>query len=97
MQGGGIAIPRVYIWIQTTFNITTGDLIVPLVADVTTVNVQNNQMYVTSTAISLSVFSSPFALYMITDPGYEGKSLYEYSKKMLCCMIRKTVRAIPRL
>ncbi len=64
---------------------TTGELVVPLTADVTTANVQDNQMYVTLTSSSSSsVFSLPFALYMIADPaGYDDKNLYEYSKKTL--------------
>jgi hypothetical protein len=60
---------------------TAGDLVVPLTADVTTANVQDNQMYVSLT--SSSVFSLPFACYMVADPGYDDKKLYEYSKKTL--------------
>ncbi len=62
---------------------TTGELVVPLTADVTTVNVQDNQMYVPLTSSSLSVFSLPYVLYMIADPGYDDKNLYKYSKKVL--------------
>ena len=62
---------------------TTGDLVVPLTADVTTANIPDNQMYVTLTSSS-SVFYLPSALYMIADPaGYDDKKLYEYSKKTL--------------
>ncbi len=61
---------------------TTGKIIVPLTADVTTANVQDNQMYVPLTSSSL-VFSLSLALYMIADPGYDDKKLYEYSKKVL--------------
>ncbi len=32
---------------------------------------------------SSSSFSLPLAMYMIADPGYEDKKLYEYSKKVL--------------
>ncbi len=38
-------------------------------------------MYVSLT--SSSSFSLPLALYMIADPGYDDKNLYEYSKKVL--------------
>jgi hypothetical protein len=60
---------------------STGELVVPLTADVTTANIQDNQMYLNLT--SSSVFSLPYLLYMIADPGYDAKKLYEYSKKVL--------------
>jgi hypothetical protein len=62
---------------------TTGDLIVPLTADVTTANVPDNQMYVSLTSESPSVFSLLLTCYMAADPGYDDKKLYEYSKKTL--------------
>ncbi len=62
---------------------TTGKIVVPLTADVTTANVQDNQMYVPLTSSSSSVFSLPYVLYMIADPGYDDKNLYKYSKKVL--------------
>jgi len=60
---------------------TTGDLIVPLTADVTTANIQDNQMYVSLT--SSYIFSLLLAYYMVADPGYDDKKFYEYSKKTL--------------
>jgi hypothetical protein len=60
---------------------TTGDLVVPLTADVTTANVQDNKMYIPLS--SSSVFSLPYVLYIIADPGYDDKNLYKYSKKVL--------------
>jgi Transposase DDE domain len=60
---------------------TTGDLILPLTADVTTANIPGNKMYTPLTASS--VFSLPSALYMVADPRYDDKKLYEYSKKTL--------------
>ena len=39
-------------------------------------------MYVSLTSSS-SVFSLSSVLYMIADPGYDDKKLYEYSKKVL--------------
>ena len=61
---------------------TTGRLWYPLTADVTTANVPDNKMYVPLTSSS-SVFSLPSVLYMVADPGYDDKKLYEYSKKVL--------------
>ena len=61
---------------------TTGYLVVPLTADVTTANVQDNQMYVPSTSSS-PAFSLPSLRYMAADPGYDDRKLYEYSKKTL--------------
>ena len=43
----------------TSTTAAAGDLIVPLTADVTTANVQDNQMYVPLTSSSSSVFSLP--------------------------------------
>ena len=39
-------------------------------------------MYIPLTSSS-AVFSLPYLLYMIADPGYDDKKLYEYSKKVL--------------
>ncbi len=62
---------------------TTGEIVVPLTADVTTANVPDNKMYVPLTSSSSSAFSLPYVLYMIADPGYDDKNLYKYSKKVL--------------
>ncbi len=64
---------------------TTGKIVVHLTADVTTANVPDNRMYVpiTSSSSSSLVFSLPSVLYMIADPGYDDKGLYEYSKNTL--------------
>ena len=71
---------------------TAGHLVVPLTADVTTANVQDNQMHVSlasssssssSSSPSSSVFSLPSVLHMVADPGYDDNKLYEYSKKTL--------------
>jgi len=62
---------------------STGKIVVPLTADVTTANVPDNRMYIPLTSSPLSVFSLPYVLYMIADPGYDDKNLYEYSKKVL--------------
>ena len=66
--------------LHLTSTTAAGEIVVPLTAaDVTTANVQDNQMYVPLTSSS-SVFSLPYVLYMIADPGYDDKSLYKYSK-----------------
>ena len=63
---------------------TTGDLVVPLTTDVTTANVPDNKIHVTLTSSSSSsAYSLPYVLYMIADPGYDAKKLYEYSKSVL--------------
>ena len=75
--------------LTSTTAAAAGNLIVPLTADVTTANVQDNQMYVTLTSSSSpsspssSVFSLPSVLYMAADPGYDDRKLYEYSKRIL--------------
>src|SRR6478735_11576530 len=52
---------------------TTGALVVPLTADVTTANVQDNHVYIpltsSSSSSSSSVFSLPSLRYMAADPG----------------------------
>jgi hypothetical protein len=63
---------------------STGKIVVPLTADVTTANIPDNRMYIPLTSSSsFSVFSLPYLLYMIADPGYDDKGLYKYSKKVL--------------
>jgi len=59
------------------------EIIVPLTADVTTANVPDNKMYIPLTSSSSSVFYLPSALYIIADPGYDAKKLYDYSKNTL--------------
>ena len=66
----------------TSTTAAAGDLTVPLTADVTTANVQDNQMYVTLTSSS-SVFSLPSLRHMAADPGYDDRKLYQYSRKAL--------------
>ena len=84
MQGGGaIAIPKGWVFgYKLHLTCTTGDLAVPLTADVTTANIPDNKMFIPLTSTS-SVFSLPYVLYMIADPGYDAKNLYKYSKKIL--------------
>ena len=61
---------------------TVGKIVLPLTADVTTANVPDNRMYIPLTSSSL-VFSLPSLCYIVADPGYDDKKLYEYSKKVL--------------
>lgn len=60
---------------------STGSIIVPLAADFTTANVQDNQMYNPMTASSSSSSSSLSAetCFMIGDSGYDDHKLYELS------------------
>ncbi len=68
--------------LHLTSTTSTGALIMPLTADVTTANVQDNSLYVTLT--SSLVFSLPSVLYMKANPaGYDNKKLYKCSKKAL--------------
>jgi hypothetical protein len=69
------------IWIQTTSNIYNSNrraYSTSNAADITTtVNIPDNRMYISliSSSSSFSVFSLPFVLYMISDPGYDAKKL----------------------
>jgi hypothetical protein len=78
---------------------TTGVLAVPLTADVTTANIPDNKMFIPLTSSS-SVFSLPYVLYMISDPGYDAKNLYRYSKKVLeidlVCPLLKDTKVRPK-
>jgi len=71
---------------------TAGEIIVPLTADITTANVSDNKMYIPLTSSSTSVFSLPLVCYMVADPGYDAKKLYEYSKGLgmdLVCPVER--------
>jgi hypothetical protein len=61
---------------------TTGEIVVPLTADITTANVPDNRMYIPLISSS-SIFSLSSLRYMVADLGYDAKKLYEYSKKVL--------------
>src|SRR3954447_7589262 len=48
-------------------------------------------MYIPLTSSSL-IFSLPYLLYMVADPGYDAKELYEYSKGLgmdLVCPVKR--------
>ena len=72
---------------------STGSLIVPLSADFTTANVQDNQMYnpmISSSPSSSSL--SPETCFMIGDSGYDDHKLYDLSTKRgfeLVCPIQR--------
>ena len=70
---------------------STGSIIVPLAADFTTANVQDNQMYnpmISSSSSSLS----PETCFMIGDSGYDDHKLYDLSTKRgfeLVCPVQR--------
>jgi hypothetical protein len=69
---------------------STGSIIVPLSADVTTANVQDNQVY-DALISSLPSTTVKKTHYMIADPGYDDQRLYELSTSLnfqLVCTIR---------
>ena len=73
---------------------STGSIIVPLAADFTTANVQDNQMYNSMTSSSSSSSSSLFTeiCYMIGDSGYDDHKLYDLSTKRgfeLVCPVQR--------
>ena len=79
--------------IQTTSYIinSRGEIVVPLTADVTTANIPDNKMYVPLTSSSF-VFPLSSLRYMVADPGYDAKELYEYSKGLgidLVCPVER--------
>ncbi len=99
MRNGAIVVQKMDIWIQTTSNMYHRRDCRPLTADITTANVQDNQTYVPLTSSS-SVFSLPLTCYMVTDPGYDDKNLYKYSKKVLgidlVCPVVERYKSTPK-
>ncbi len=99
MQDGGYSHTKGWIFgyklhLTSTTATTAGkEIIVPLTADVTTANVPDNNMYIPLTSSSSSsVFSLPLVCYMVADPGYDAKKLYEYSKELgidMICPIKR--------
>ncbi len=57
---------------------STGPIIVPLAADFTTANVQDNQLYNPMTALSSSLITEE-TCFMIGDSGYDDQKLYDLS------------------
>ena len=63
MQGGVIVIPKKWIFgYKLHLTCTTGEIIVPLTADVTTANVSDNKMYVPLTS---SIFGILFTICLV--------------------------------
>jgi Transposase DDE domain len=60
---------------------STGPIIVPLAADFTTANVQDNQLYnpMTSSSSSSSSLFTEETCFMIGDSGYDDQKLYDLS------------------
>jgi len=70
---------------------TGSSIIVPLSADVTTANVQDNQTYDSLTS-SLPTETIKKTHYMIADPGYDDQNLYDLSTDLgfeLVCPVRR--------
>ena len=70
---------------------STGPIAVPLSAEVTTANIQDNQVY-GILASSLPVETTRKAHFMAADPGYDDQSLYELSRSLgfqLVCPVRR--------
>jgi hypothetical protein len=70
---------------------STGSVVVPLSADVTTANVQDNQVYQGLTS-SLQSTTLKKIHYMIADPGYDDQHLYDLSTRwgfQLVCPVRR--------
>ena len=57
---------------------SAGSIVVPLSADITTANVQDNQIYYALTS-SLPYTTIKKTHYMIADPGYDDQNLYDLS------------------
>ena len=76
---------------------STGSIIVPLVADFTTANIPDNQMYSILTA-SLPVTIIKRILFMSADPGYDDHELYDLSNRMefrLLCPVQRYKNTSP--
>jgi hypothetical protein len=60
---------------------STGSTIVPLAADFTTANIQDNQMYnpMTSSMTTTTTMPEEKICYMIGDSGYDDDKLYDLS------------------
>jgi hypothetical protein len=70
---------------------STGSIVVPLSADITTANVQDNQVYDTLTSRLPSTIMKK-THYMIADPGYDDQNLYDLSTILgfqLVCPVRR--------
>jgi hypothetical protein len=70
---------------------SAGSIIVPLSADITTANVQDNQLYDALTS-SLPSTTIKKTHYMTADPGYDDQNLYDLSTDLnfqLVCPVRR--------
>ena len=76
----------------TSTTAAIGKIAVPLTADVTTANIPDNKMYIPLLTSSSFVFPLFSLRYMVADPGYDAKELYEYSKGLgmdLVCPVKR--------
>jgi hypothetical protein len=72
---------------------STGSIIVPLAADFTTSNVQDNQLYNPMTASSSFLFAETY--FMIGDSGYDDQKLYDLSINRgfeLICPVQRYIK-----
>ena len=70
---------------------STGPIALPLSAEVTTANIQDNQVYCILTS-SLPVETIKKAHFMAADPGYDDQNLHELSRSLgfqLVCPVRR--------
>jgi hypothetical protein len=79
-DGGGVSHTKGWIFGYKLHLIasTNGSVIVPLVADFTTANIEDNQMYSTVTC-SLPITIIRKISYISADPGYDDHKLYDLS------------------
>ncbi len=79
---------------------TTNSIVVPLSADVTTANVQDNQVYQGLTSCLSSIVLKK-THYMVADHGYDDHSLYESSMNLgfylVCPVLRYRNTSIEKL
>ncbi len=71
---------------------STDSNVVSIAADVTTANVQDNQVYPVLTSSCLHPETIEKIYYMVADPGYDDRNLYDLDMQMefqLVCPVRR--------
>ncbi len=71
---------------------STGSVVVPLSADVTTANIHDNHVYPVLTSSCIHPETIKKTHYMVADPGYDDQNLYDLSMHMgfqLVCPVRR--------
>jgi hypothetical protein len=83
MQEGDSVIQRGWIFGYKLHLISsTGSIIVPLVADFTTANIPDTQIYSILITRSLSFTIVKKTLYMSADPGYDDHEVYDLNTEL---------------